>query len=192
MKRLLVFALLLIALASPAFSQVQNSEAITYSAAQQELITLSEQWNDALARKDMAALERFLAADFYVSAAGALRKTERSVWLKNVEEMDWNALKYRNIKVDVYGDAAVMTALIDFKVTNRWGIPISTDTQVTDVWTRRNGQWQVAARHLGAASIGNYLRLAAGFFAGLVVCSLIWLLLRLRKRFAGRNKAVAS
>ena len=135
------------------------------SAAQQELISLSEQWNDALARKDMAALERFLAADFYVSAAGALRKTERRVWLKNVDEVDWNSLKYRNIKVDIYGETAVMTALIDFKVTSRWGIPISTDTQVTDVWTRRNGQWQVAARHLSAASIGNYLRLAAGFAA---------------------------
>ncbi len=89
--------------------------------------------------------------------------------------------------MDIYGDTAVMTALIDFKVTARWGIPIITDTQVTDVWVRRNGQWQVAARHLGAASIGNYLRLAVGFIAGLVVCSLIWLLLRLKRRFTTKK-----
>ncbi len=93
MKRLFKFALLLFAVGLAACSKDPNSETPAYSAAQQELITLSEQWNDALARKDVIALERFLAVDFYVSAAGALRKTERSVWLKNVEEMDWNSLE---------------------------------------------------------------------------------------------------
>ena len=175
-----------------ACSQAPNDETPAYSAAQQELITLSEQWNDALARKDIAALERFLAADFYVSAAGALPKTERSVWLKNVEEMDWNSLKFRNVKVDIYGDTAVLTSLIDFKVTTKSGIPISTDTQITDVWVKRDGQWQVAARHLGAASVGNYLRLIGGFVAGLAFCFLIWLLLRLKRKFTARKKATVS
>jgi len=187
MKRLFTFVLLLIAVALTAFSQTPNGETPEYSAAQQELITLSEQWNDALARKDIATLEHFLAADYYVSAAGALRKTERSVWLKNVEEMDWNSLKYRNVKVDIYGDTAVMTSLIDFKVTTKWGIPVGTDTQVTDVWVKRNGRWQVAARHLGAASIGDYLRIIGGFAAGLGLCFLIWLIFRLRRRFAAKK-----
>lgn len=187
MKRLFTFLWVLIALTLTACNQAENSEPPSYSTAEQELITLSEQWNDALARKDIAALERFLAPDFYVSAAGTLNKTQRSVWLKNVEEMDWNSLKYRNIKVDFYGDTAVMTSLIDFKVTTKSGIPIITDTQVTDVWVRRNGQWQVSARHLGAASIETNLLITGGFIAGLGLCSIIWLLLKLRRRFAAKK-----
>jgi len=192
MKRLFAFALLLIALASLAFSQVQNSEALTYSAAQQELITLSEQWNDALARKDATVLERILAEEYYISAPGETNKTVRSVWLKNAQEMDWRDLRFHNFKVDIYGDTAIVSALLDFKVTTNRGIPISTNAQVVDVWVRRDGRWQVAARHLGAYSLGGYVRLAVGFIAGLAFCFLIWLFLRLKRRFAARKKAVAN
>jgi len=39
---------------------------------EQELITLSTQWMEALERKDRDALERFLAEDFYLSSPGEL------------------------------------------------------------------------------------------------------------------------
>ena len=191
MKRLFAFVCVLTAITFTACNQAQNGETPSYSTAEQELIALSNQWSDALARKDIAVLERFLAADFYVSTMGDLHKTPRSEWLKNVEEMDWNSLKYRNVKVDFYGDTAVMTALIDFKVTTKSGIPISTDTQITDIWVRRKGQWQVTARHLGAASIENYFRMIGGFVAGLAVCFIIWLLLKLRRRFAAKKLSQA-
>ena len=192
MKRLFTFVFLLTAFALTAFSQTQNSGTAQYSAAQQELIALSEQWNDALARKDAAALERILAEEYYIAPPGETGKTGRSEWLKNAQEMDWRDLRFHNFKVDIYGDTAVVTALLDFKVTTKRGIPISTNAQVIDVWVKRDGRWQVAARHLGAYSLGSYVRLAAGFIAGLVFCFLLWLLLRLKRRFTGKRKMAES
>lgn len=154
---------------------------------EQELIALSTQWMEALERKDLPALERFLAEDYFISAPGEVEKTDRNEWLKNAVELDWTSLKYHNPRVNVYGDTAVVTALLDFKVTGSLGIPLSSDAQVTDIWVKRNGQWQVAARHLGAYSIGGLFRMALGFIAGLSLCFAIWLTLRLRKKFVTRN-----
>lgn len=172
--------------------RAQEASGRQTNASEQELVALSTQWMEALERKDQAALERFLAEDFYISAPGELNKVRRSEWLKNALEMDWRNLRYHNFKVDLYGDTAVVASLLDFKVTTKSGIPISTNTQVTDIWVKRDGQWQVAARHLGAYSIGGHFRLAAGFVAGLTFCLLVWLLQRLRRRLAAKRRPAAT
>ena len=161
------------------------------NAAEQELITLSTQWMGALERKDRAMLERFLADDFFITAPGDVEKTDRSEWLKNAMELDWSSLEYHNFRVNIYGDTAVVTALLDFKVTGGLGIPIGSDAQVTDVWVKRNGRWQVTARHLGAYSLGGWIRVALGFIAGLLLCFVIWLALKLRRRFAAKRSSKA-
>ena len=162
------------------------------TASEQELVSLSTEWMVALERKDQAALERFLTEEFFISAPGDLNEVGRGEWLKNALEMDWQNLRFNNIKVGVYGETAVVTALLDFKVTTKSGIPISTNAQTTDIWVKRNGQWQVAARHLGKYSIEGYFKLAAGFIAGLVLCLMVWLLLKIKRRFAVRRKLAAS
>jgi hypothetical protein len=53
-----------------------------------------------------------------------------------------------------------------------------------DVWTKRDGQWRLDSRNLGAYSIAAKFRIAAGFIGGTVFCGLIWLILRLTRRFA--------
>ncbi len=163
------------------------------NAAEQELITLSTQWMEALERKDQAALERFLADDFFITALGDVEKTDRSGWLKNAAELDWSSLKYHNFRVNIYGDTAVVTALLDFKFAGSAGglkIPIN-NAEVTDIWVRRNGQWQVAARHLGSSSLGGWIRAILGFVAGLGLCFIIWLLLKFRRRFAAKKLSKA-
>lgn len=191
MKRLSIIILLYLLASPPIFSQSPNANgAQPATSEQQQLIDLSEQWMNALERQDRAALERFLADDYYISAPGELTKVGRSEWLKNAVELKWDSLKYHNFKIDIYGDTAVVTALLDFRVTNRWGIPISSNCQTIDVWAKRNGQWQVAARHLGQYSIANKLRVAVGFIIGLALCFLVWLFLKLRRRGkAGRVTA---
>lgn len=126
------------------FLPIPKISAQQSSVAEQELIALSTQWMEALERKDQATLERFLADEYYISEPGDLTKVERSEWLKNALEMDWSNLRFENFKVDLYGDTAVVTALLDFKVTTKSGIPIRTNSQATDIWVKRNGQWQVA------------------------------------------------
>jgi hypothetical protein len=157
-------------------------------ATEQELMALSAQWMDAVVRKDHAALDRFLAPNYYYSKPGDLEITDRSTWLKNAMIMDWRYLHYRDFKVDLYGETAVVSAMVESKL-GMWGIPVSSDVQVTDVWVKRNGQWQVAARHLGASSIVGQVRVVIGFAAGLALCFLAWLFFRSRRRkFAANRK----
>jgi hypothetical protein len=159
-------------------------------ATEQELMALSAQWMDAVVRKDHAALEGFLAPDYYYAKAGDLDITDRSTWLKNAMIMDWRDIRYRNFKVDLYGEMAVVSAMAEAKL-GFWGIPLSSDVQVTDVWVKRNGQWQVAARHLGGSSIVGQVRVVIGFAAGLALCFLAWLFFRSRKRSATKSKLTA-
>ena len=74
--------------------------------------------------------------------------------------MNWENPEFHNFRVSVYGETAVVTSVFDFKVSGgKVPIPIISDAQIVDVWTKRGGQWQIAARHLGAYSIGGYFRL---------------------------------
>ena len=68
----------------------------------------------------------------------------------------------------------MVSSLLDFKVTTGIGIPISSDVQVTDVWVRREGQWRIAVRQLGADSLSGTMRMVLGFLAAVV----LWLLVR--------------
>lgn len=164
----------------------------TRTAEQEELIALSTQWMEAVERKDRAALERFLADGFYISRPGESTKIERSEWLKGAFDRDWHDLRYYNFKVDVYGDTAVVTALLDSHIRSKWGFSYGSDAQVTDIWVKRDGQWRVAARHLGAYSIVGWFRLALGFIAGLALCFVVWLLLKIKRRFAAKKKLAAA
>jgi len=185
----LLLSILLGSLLVFAISAQETSSQETY-ATQQELIALSTQWMEAVVRKDRPALERVLADDYYYAQTGELEITDRSAWLKRAMEMDWRDLRYRNFKVDLYGETAVLTAVVDSKL-GIWGIPLHSDVQVTDIWVKRNGQWQVAARHLGASSIVGQVRVVLGFAAGLALCFVAWLFLRLKRRFVAKRKLTA-
>jgi len=186
MKKL-TFSILFVSLLFAALFDVRAQETPGHDddATKQELMTLSAQWMDAVVRKDQAALDGFLAPDYNYSKAGELEITDRSTWLKNAMVMDWRYLHYRNFKVDLYGETAVVSAMVESKL-GIWGIPLGSDVQVTDVWVKRNGQWQVSARHLGASSMVGTVRVLIGFAAGLALCFLAWLFLRLRRRFAAK------
>ncbi len=144
---------------------------------------------DAVERKDKATIEKLVAEDFFVTSPGDLAETRRAEWIGNCISIDWQNPKFSNVRVNVYGNTAVVTSLFDFKASGgKVPFPLISNAQMTDIWQRRDGQWQITARHLGAYSIDGYLRLAVGFVAGLILGFLIWLILKLRKRYTSRKK----
>jgi len=191
MKRLFVYSLVSLLLTGVFTIRAQEGSGQDANTTEQELIALSTQWMEAVVRKDRAALERFLADDYYYAQTGELEITDRNAWLNRAMEMDWRDLRYRNFKVDLYGETAVVTAVVESKL-GIWGIPLRSDVQVTDVWVKRHGQWQVAARHLGASSIVGQIRVVLGFAAGLALCFAAWLFLRLKRRLVAKRKLTAA
>ena len=117
-------------------SSVQQAEA--------ELRVLEDTWADAYVTHDASALAPVLADDFVMSRASSemwskedylehvRRDTRRHVSITRADE------RYR-----VYGDAAVVT----YRPTR-----LTNDTaytfRSTDTFIRRNGKWQLVARHI--------------------------------------------
>ena len=160
---------------------------------ERELIARSNELMSAVERQDRAALELIVADEFMLEVPGDTSFTPRAEWIDNAVNMKWEGSKFHNVKVRAFGEVAVVSSLLDFKVTTGIGIPISSDVQVTDVWLRRDGQWLIAVRQLGADSLSGTVQMVMGFLAALVLWFLVWLFLRLRKRAKARKaSAVVS
>jgi ketosteroid isomerase-like protein len=56
------------------------------------------------------------------------------------------SISYEELKVQVYGDAAVATGLTNFKGTLN-GKDASRKYRWTDMWVKQDGQWQCVAGH---------------------------------------------
>lgn len=141
---------------------------------------------DAVERKDRPTIERLVGENFVLNSPGdpgyAIGRTG---WIDNSIKMNWTNMKFSNFKVRTYGDTATVSSLFDFKVSGgKIPIPISSNTELIDVWTKRDGQWRLDSRNLGTYSIASKFRIAGGFMGGMALCGLIWLILRLRRRFA--------
>ena len=159
---------------------------------ERELIARSNELMSAVERQDRAALELLVADEFLLEVPGDTAFTPRAEWIDNAVNMKWGGFIFHNVKVRSFGEVAVVSSLLDFKVTTGIGIPISSDVQVTDVWVRRDGQWLIAVRQLGEDSLSGTVRTMMGFFAALVLCFLVRLSVRLRRRAKARKALVAA
>jgi ketosteroid isomerase-like protein len=188
MKLFLSIAIcLLTAVLAPAARQTPVAPQIDVAGL--EVISLSTELMKAVERKDRAVLVRLVSDEFALESPGAAGESVgKATWIDNAIGMKWENFEFHNSRVRFYGDTAVVTFLLDFKVTTGVGIPISSDAQITDVWVKQNGEWRIAARHLGAYSLGGKIRVAAGFSAGLALWFLTWLIRRLRRRFAAKRQ----
>ena len=110
----------------------------------QELIDREREWMEAGQRKDMAALERIVGADFVYTASGQGR-WPRERWLETVAVYDLEGFAFLDVDVRLYGDAAVVLSRYEQEATVA-GARRSGEFLITDVWVRGEGGWQVVAR----------------------------------------------
>jgi ketosteroid isomerase-like protein len=145
MKGILAAVVLVLAVACQAFAQAKPAPAPSASV-QKELIKLENDWNNALVKRDVAALSRILADDWttIVPDDGTIMtKAQALANLKSGEDAYTSAIG-DEWKVRVYGDAAV--------VLQRWttkeqykGKDVSGQYGFTDTWIKKDGRWQCVA-----------------------------------------------
>jgi len=103
MKRTLVVALLGLLASSRAWAQ-------TTRAAEQDIIKLEQTVTDAQFKKDRAALERLLADDYlYTHSNGSVLNKAQEITESMSSEVRWTDSKLADLKVRIFGDAAVLT-----------------------------------------------------------------------------------
>jgi ketosteroid isomerase-like protein len=115
--------------------------------AEQELLKLEQEWANALVKSDMAFLDRIRAEDYtWIDTQGVVwTKAQGDASLTSGEDVISSCV-IDDMKVRVYGDAAVVTGLQTMKETLK-GKDISGQMRFTDTWIKRDGRWQCVASH---------------------------------------------
>jgi len=115
------------------------------SSVEKELIKLEVGWADAFLKADVAFLDRILADDYTDTSEDGTVSTKT----QDVADLKSGDLKVTSsvnddIKVRVYGNAAVVTGRLTMKAQYK-GKDISGQYRWTDTWVKRSGQWQCVA-----------------------------------------------
>jgi ketosteroid isomerase-like protein len=110
----------------------------------QDLIEREQAWMEAIQRKDVETIEDILAPEYAYAASGQGRRT-RQQWLAMLPIYDIHQFTFTHNEIQIYGETAVV--LVDMRQeASVNGEPRSGQFLITDVWTRRDGRWQVVAR----------------------------------------------
>jgi ketosteroid isomerase-like protein len=143
MKGILATMVLVLAVSCQVFAQAKPAAPAKGASLEQELIKLENDWNNALVKRDVAALSRILPDDWtLIDPEGTIvTKAQSLANLKSGEDAFTSAVG-DEWKVRVYGDAAVVlgrwTVKEQYKGKDVSGQYRSVDTWIAgNVWPRR-------------------------------------------------------
>ncbi len=115
---------------------------------EEELLKLEEQFAEAIIKNDPGAIERLVADDWIIiNADGGIIDKERFLGVIKSGTLTHEMMESDNMRVRVYGDSAVVTALTRTK-GKFMGQEFSTHERATDFFVRFNGQWRCVLTQL--------------------------------------------
>ena len=110
-----------------------------------KLMQLNSLYDSAIIHSDTAILKRLYASEFvYTNTEGKLLNKDQQIISVATSEMKWEAGKSENVKVNVFGNTAVMTGSFLANGTYR-GNPVTINESYTCVWIKKDTTWQVVA-----------------------------------------------
>ena len=117
------------------------------SQAEQELTRMEREFGEAMTRRDTATLDRLMADDFAaINPLGRELTKAQVVAQITSPDYDLDSIRNEDIRVRVFGDAAVATARAVAKGRYK-GQDASGQVRYMRVWIRRQGRWQAVAAH---------------------------------------------
>lgn len=118
---------------------------MTATAVSNELVELAHDLAQAVSEHDVERLEQLLASEFTLQgAAGGL---DREAFLEAAAgPYEIDEFTYEEIDPEIYGNTAVLVSRYR-QVARLDGQDLSHRMHVTDIWTRREGRWQIVRRH---------------------------------------------
>ncbi len=115
--------------------------------AEQELLKLEQEWTNADLKYDWVTMDRILADDYVLTDRDGevSTKAQCGEFMRSGEDKILT-LVTDDMKVRVYGDAAVVTLCATIKETYK-GAEISDVCRITNTWIKEAGRWQCVATH---------------------------------------------
>jgi ketosteroid isomerase-like protein len=113
-----------------------------------ELAELEEAWMQAMQERNEARLEELVAPGFRFTALHlAPEPMTREQWMgAAMGGYTTVSFAYESMDIDVFGDTGVIHARYS-QIANFDAVNLSHVFRLTDIWARRDGKWQVVARH---------------------------------------------
>ena len=120
---------------------------------EKKIMQLERDWGDALAKRDLVALDRILGDDHSVITKDGSVLTKAQELAKHRESAD-ELFDLEPMKVRVFGDAAVVTGGHREK-SQYQGRDTSGHYRWMDVFVKRDGRWQAVASELTRVEEGK-------------------------------------
>ena len=180
MVRLLVAGVLLFAFFFVCLGQIVQTPA-QGNKDEQALRRLEDEWLGCYLRGDKATFDRIVGDDFTGTdeSAKVRNKLQERELIQAPPSSIKASLTNEDIQVRTYGDTAIVNGRIVYKAQPSGQAEISFQSRFTDTFLKRQGRWQVIARHYSRlphermvvkldpktydAYVGQY-ELAPGFF----------------------------
>jgi len=146
MKGILATMVLVLAVSCQAFAQAKPAAPAQSASVEKELIKLENDWNNAMVKRDVAALSRIVTDDWTTidpDDGTIMTKAQSLADLKSGEDVYTSAVG-DEWKVRVYGDAAVVLSRETVKEQYK-GKDVSGQYRFTDTWIKKAGRWQCVA-----------------------------------------------
>ena len=145
---------LLAAVALSALASVLSAQSPPADGEKAALLKLEQDWADAVARHDAAFLERVEADDYvYTDATGIVAHKSDDLAAARAGAVKLDSFKLSGMRVQVYGDTAVLTGTTTLVGSDRGGA-LNGTYRWTDTFVRRpGGNWQVVASQ--ATAVGK-------------------------------------
>jgi len=145
MKRVVLTAVCVALCAFVASTRETAASKATDDAAEKAIRQIEEELRAAFVKGDAATVERVLADDYTTTNANGLTRTKAQLIADlKAGAVKTESLTLENIKVRVYGDAAVLTADRRSKGSLR-GTDTSGHQRTIRVLVKREGRWQPVA-----------------------------------------------
>ena len=146
MKGILAAVVFGLAVSCHAFAQAKPAAPAQSMSVEQELIKLENDWNNALVKRDMAALNRIMADDWTTIVAEDGTIMTKSQFLANLKsgEDTYTSAVGDEWEVRVYGNAGVVLSRFTAKEQFK-GKDVSGQYRFIDTWIKKTGRWQCVA-----------------------------------------------
>jgi uncharacterized protein (TIGR02246 family) len=142
MKRLFAFSALCV-LSFPATFVAQQVGG--NSQAESEIRQLEKRRIQAMLKADAEELNQVLADDLtYTHSSGQVDSKSQLIESLKSGERKYQVIEPRDLKVRLYGEAAVVTGRAKLKTVSK-GQESRFQVQFTDVYARKKGRWQMVA-----------------------------------------------
>ena len=115
----------------------------------EEVVAAHEQkWLQAQKTNNPGLLAPLLA-DKFVNTGSDGKVTNKAEALATYKKTKWGSVEYSDLKVTVFGHAAIATGGFKAKGTDPSGKPLDGNERWTDIWVKMpNGQWQCVASYV--------------------------------------------